>query len=109
MHSHCVDSFEGLYGDVDEGGVAVNCEKTQIFLNTLYLIIFFVVRVTTVQNGCHQKENAEPQGKLFIYLLGYLCPSVRPFVITYDIIVSSLAFNYIFPFSLNSFQRLLFS
>ena len=25
------------YNDVGEGGVAVNCEKTQFFLNTLYL------------------------------------------------------------------------
>ena len=24
------------YSDVNEGGVAVNCEKTQFFLNTLY-------------------------------------------------------------------------
>ena len=25
------------YNDVGEGGVAVNCEKTQFFLNTLYV------------------------------------------------------------------------
>ena len=25
------------YSDVGEGGVAVNCEKTQFFLNTLYI------------------------------------------------------------------------
>ena len=31
VYSHCVES------DVGEGGVAVNCEKTQFFLNTLYL------------------------------------------------------------------------
>ena len=37
VHSHCVESFEGLLQRyVDEGGVAVNCEKTQFFLNTLY-------------------------------------------------------------------------
>ena len=35
VHSHCVESFEGLYSDVGEGGIAVNCEKTQFFLNTL--------------------------------------------------------------------------
>ena len=30
------------YGDVgEEGRVAVNCEKTQLFLNTLYIIWFF--------------------------------------------------------------------
>ena len=28
VHSHCVESFEGIsYSDVGEGGVAVNCEK----------------------------------------------------------------------------------
>ena len=27
-----------LNSDIGEGGVAVNCEKTQFFLNTLYLI-----------------------------------------------------------------------
>ena len=30
VHSHCVECFEALkvsYSDVDEGGVAVNCEK----------------------------------------------------------------------------------
>ena len=27
------------YSDVGEGGVAVNCEKTQFFLNTLYMQI----------------------------------------------------------------------
>ena len=37
IHSHC-ESFEGLYSDVGEGGVAVNCEKTQLFLSTMYLI-----------------------------------------------------------------------
>ena len=26
-----VESFEGLYSDVGEGGVAVNCEKNTIF------------------------------------------------------------------------------
>ena len=48
VHSHCVESFEGLtmgvtvnshcvgalkvsYSDVGEGGVAVNCEKNTIF------------------------------------------------------------------------------
>ena len=25
------------YSDVSEGGIAVNCEKTQFFLNTLYV------------------------------------------------------------------------
>ena len=28
---------ENFRKDVDEGGVAVNCEKTQFFLNTLYV------------------------------------------------------------------------
>ena len=29
VHTHCVESFEGLFNsDVGEGGVAVNCEKT---------------------------------------------------------------------------------
>ena len=38
VHSHCVKNFEGLLQRyVGEGGVAVNCEKTQFFLNTLYL------------------------------------------------------------------------
>ena len=28
LHSHCVESFEGLlHSDVGEGGVAVNCEE----------------------------------------------------------------------------------
>ena len=36
VHSHCVESFEGIFSDVGEGGVAVNCEKTQFFLITLY-------------------------------------------------------------------------
>ena len=37
VHSHCVESFEGLLLRCRrEGGVAVNCEKTQFFLNTLY-------------------------------------------------------------------------
>ena len=31
--SHCVESFEGWVG---RGEVAVNCEKTQLFLNTLF-------------------------------------------------------------------------
>ena len=35
LHSHCVESFDGLYSDVAEGGVAGNFEKTQFFLNTL--------------------------------------------------------------------------
>jgi len=34
VHSHCVESFEGLF-DVGEGWVAVNFEKTQFFLNTM--------------------------------------------------------------------------
>ena len=29
-----------FYSDVGEGGVAVNCEKTQFFLNTLYMKLF---------------------------------------------------------------------
>ena len=38
LHSRCVESFEGLLQQyVGEGGVAVNCEKTQFFLNTLYM------------------------------------------------------------------------
>ena len=31
VHSHCIESFEGLYSDVGEGGVTVNCEKNTIF------------------------------------------------------------------------------
>ena len=38
VHSHCVESIENLLQDVGEGGVAVNCKKTQFFLNTLYII-----------------------------------------------------------------------
>ena len=42
VHSHCVESFEGLLKrNAGEGGVAVNCEKTQFFLNTLYLSLRF--------------------------------------------------------------------
>ena len=38
-HLHWVESFEGLLQwYVGEGRVAVNCEKTQFFLNTLYVI-----------------------------------------------------------------------
>ena len=41
VHSHCVESFEGpLQQYVGEGGVAVNCEKTQFFLNTLYVQLY---------------------------------------------------------------------
>ena len=29
----------GSYSDVGEGGLTVNCEKTQFFLNTLYQIM----------------------------------------------------------------------
>ena len=37
VHSHSVESFEGLLQRCRrEGGVAVNCGKTQFFLNTLY-------------------------------------------------------------------------
>ena len=36
IRSHCVESYEGLLQRWSEGGVAVNCEKTQFFLNTLY-------------------------------------------------------------------------
>ena len=33
VHSHGVESFEGLlYSDLGEGGVAVNCKKTQFLL-----------------------------------------------------------------------------
>ena len=35
VHSQCVESFEGLFSYVTEGGVAVNCEKIQILVNTL--------------------------------------------------------------------------
>ena len=39
VHSHCIENFEGLLQlYVVEGGVAMNCEKTQFFLNTLYLL-----------------------------------------------------------------------
>ena len=38
VHSHCVEGFEGLYSDVGKGGVAVNCEKTQFFMNILYIL-----------------------------------------------------------------------
>ena len=35
VHSHCVESFEGLLQRyVGEKGVAVNCEKTHFFKNT---------------------------------------------------------------------------
>ena len=38
VHSHCVESFEGLlHSDVDKGGVVENCAKTQFFMNTLYV------------------------------------------------------------------------
>ena len=37
VYSHCVEGFEGLYSDVGEGGV-VNCEKTQFFMNILYIL-----------------------------------------------------------------------
>ena len=42
VHSHCVRALQVSYRDVGEGGrVAVNCEKTQFFLNTLYIIFIF--------------------------------------------------------------------
>ena len=37
VHSQCVESLKVSYSDAGEGGVAVNCEKPQFFLNTLYL------------------------------------------------------------------------
>ena len=38
VHSHCVRALKVSYSDVGKGGVAENCEKTQFFLNTLYLL-----------------------------------------------------------------------
>ena len=36
VHELCVENFKVSYSNVGEGGVAVNCEKAQFFLNTLY-------------------------------------------------------------------------
>ena len=38
LNTESFESFEGSCSDVGEGGVAVHCEKTQFFLNTLYLL-----------------------------------------------------------------------
>ena len=39
VHSHYFDYFESLLQRyVDEGWVADDCETTQIFLNTLYIV-----------------------------------------------------------------------
>ena len=35
--SHCARALKVSYSDVGEGGVAVNCEKIQFFMNTLYI------------------------------------------------------------------------
>jgi len=38
VHLHSVESFEGVLQRCGrEGGVAVNCEKTQYLINTLYV------------------------------------------------------------------------
>ena len=42
------------YSDVGEGGVAVNCEKTQFFLNTLYL--------HREDNGCRDESYCNGSG-----------------------------------------------
>ena len=44
VHLHCVENFQDLLQRyVGEGGVAVNFEKTQFFLNTLYVDIAVMV------------------------------------------------------------------
>ena len=37
-NSIALRALKVCYSDVGEGGVAVNCEKTQLFLNTLYIV-----------------------------------------------------------------------
>ena len=39
VHSHCVESYEGLLQRYRRGRgcVGLNCEKTQFFLNSLYI------------------------------------------------------------------------
>ena len=39
---HCIalSALKVSYSDVGEGGVAVNCEKSQLFLNTMYVNIW---------------------------------------------------------------------
>ena len=46
-----------FYSDVREEGVAVNCEKTQFFLNTLYMLSpLFKVPVCTCENLKNEKS-----------------------------------------------------
>ena len=43
-------AFKVSNSDVGEGGVAVNCEKAQFFLNTLYVIDYISVQICHVMN-----------------------------------------------------------
>ena len=45
------------YSDVGEGWVAVNCEKTQFFLNTLY---YYVEWKMSNKKGATNTEASEP-------------------------------------------------
>ena len=59
VHSHCIDSFEGLLQrrrDVGGGGFAVNCEKNTIFNE--------------------HPVSAQPHLHLPVYIKGHLLPLV---------------------------------
>ena len=60
VHSNCVASFEGLLkrSDEGEGGDAVNREKTQFFLNTLYIhfLVYIFIFYLYIYASINQKK-----------------------------------------------------
>ena len=60
VHSHCVESFEGLLQQyVSEGGVAANSEKTQFFLDTLQIILWSLLNKTFDQSLTYYIDQVE--------------------------------------------------
>ena len=43
VHSHVLRALKVSYSNEGEGGVAGNCEKTQFFLNTLYINLLIIL------------------------------------------------------------------
>ena len=60
------------YSDVGEGGVAVNCEKTQFFLNTMYITnlkdLQMLLHEKCVTDACEYVKEKTENGTIIVLL-----------------------------------------
>ena len=91
VHSHCIESFEGVYS---EGGIAVNCEKNTIFpehpvilyLKYTHVSLHDVKRYLQLLLSVRLQRSVLYQGTIYIFIYMYCIYQFNLYILVIKIV-----------------------